>query len=281
MTQANFENLMKFWRQALDEEHKNFFSPQTAACLSFDDLKSHAEGHFNPIQQGHILTCSHCRKVVQLFEKHLETKPPTIGKALSAWSKIINAKIRELWQGLRGEGPGAIPKPALLGISLVFVAALLFLLLPRHEKTLAELASIEPVPYQALRMRSGASSSAAERLFEEGMAAYVQRDYIGAIAKLDSTVRRDSTSASFHFYLGLCYLLSKNVGAAIEHLQRTIDLGGNSVLEKAYWYLGNAWLLRGERDRALEAFRKVVEMEGHYQWEAEEVIGKIEKLSSS
>jgi len=76
--------------------------------------------------------------------------------------------------------------------------------------------------------------------------------------------------------LGLCYLLSNHVDPTIEHLQRTIALGGNSVLEKAYWYLGNAWLLKEDRAHVLETFRKVVEMEGDYQWEAKEIVAKIE-----
>jgi len=279
MNQATFENLMKFWRHALEEEHKNLPSPKTASCLSFDDLKSYAEGHFDAIQQNHVMTCSHCRTLVQLFKEHLEAKPPTIMETLLAWRKTISAKIREQWQGLWGEGLWAIPRPVLIGISLAFVVALFFLLLPHQEKTLAELASIEAVPYQALQIRSGASTGEAERLFEEGMAFYVQKDYSSAITKLALAAQQDSANAGFHFYLGLCYLLADRVDPAIAHLQRTTALGGNSVLEKAYWYLGNAWLLKGERDFAFRAFRKVVEMEGDYQWEAQEIIGKIERLS--
>lgn len=143
----------------------------------------------------------------------------------------------------------------------------------------ADLARLEPVPYRPLQTKASAFAQESDRLFEEGMAAYVQKNYAGAVQKLTLAARQDSTNAGFHFYLGLCYLLSDSVDPAIAHFQRAIALGGDSILEKAYWYLGNARLLKGERDAALESFRKVVEMEGDYQWEAEELIGKIEGLS--
>jgi tetratricopeptide (TPR) repeat protein len=217
--------------------------------------------------------------MVQLFKKHFETESPTVLEKLLAWGEATSARVREQWQGLREEGRWAIPKPALVGIPLAVIVAFLLLLLSRHERSLAEFASIEPVPYQALQIRSGASADEGERLFEEGMAFYVQKDYSNAMAKLALAARQDSAKAGFHFYLGLCYLLSDSVNPAIVHLQRAIALGGNSVLEKAYWYLGNAWLLKSERDSALEAFRKVVELEEDYQWEAQEIIAKIERLS--
>jgi len=154
-------------------------------------------------------------------------------------------------------------------------AIVLFFLLIRPAAELSDLARIEPAPFRSLQVKSGAAASEAEKLFDAGMAAYVEKNYAGAIAKLTAAVQQDSANASFHFYLGLSYLLSHQVDPAIIYFRKTIALGGNSVLEKAYWYLGNAWLLKENRGQALQAFQKVVELEGDYQWEAKEILAKI------
>ncbi len=174
---------------------------------------------------------------------------------------------------------GRIPAFVRIAIPAAVAVGVLLLVLIRPAAQLADLVRLEPVPYRSLQTKAGTLTKEADRLFEEGMAAYVQKNYAGAVQKLALAAQQDSTNAGFHFYLGLCYLLSDSVDLAIAHFQRAIALGGDSILEKAYWYLGNAWLLKGEREAALETFRKVVEIEGDYQWEAEEIIGKIEGLS--
>jgi tetratricopeptide (TPR) repeat protein len=224
--------------------------------------------------EAHLLSCDYC------FQSLYELGP-AIARMQEKPELFLPALVREpFWVKIKRKLAALIPErgPAWIAIPATAVAVLLFLLL-RPSPELSDLARLEPVPYRSLQVKSGAEATDAERLFEEGMAAYLQKDYAGATAKLSEAVRQDSTNAGFHFYLGLSYLLTKNIDPAIAHLQKTIALGGNSVLEKAYWYLGNAWLLKEDRAQALAALRKVVEMEGDYQWEAEEITGKIEKLS--
>lgn len=224
--------------------------------------------------EAHLLSCDYC------FQSLYELAP-AIARMRESPKLFLPALVREpLWVKIKRILAALIPEKRQVWIAIpatAVVVLLLFLLRPSPE--LSDLARIEPVPYRSLQVKSGVESTDAERLFEEGMAVYVQKDYANAIGKLVLAVRLDSSNASFHFYLGLCYLLSDNVDPAISHFQLAIALGGDSVLEKAYWYLGNTWLLQGKREVALEAFRKVVEIEGDYQWEAEEIIGKIEGLS--
>jgi len=234
--------------------------------------------------ETHLLSCNHCFRslygmspVVERMREHPEQFMPAVAEREPLWAttkKRFGASVSDWFEAV-----GRIP--ALVRIALpvaVTVTVLLFLIIPA-EPHLSDLARIEPVPYRPMQMKAGALTTEADRLFEQGMALYTQEDYANAARKLALAVQRDSTDASFHFYSGLCYLLSGGVDVAIAHFQRAIALGGDSVLERAYWYLGNAWLLKGKRDSALEAFRKVAEMEGDYEWEAEEVVGKIEKLS--
>lgn len=251
----------------------------------FDQLSDNDKRKF----EAHLLSCDYCFQslyalspVVERMREDPERFLPAVEEREPAapvwvWVKLKNKIVGVISDGW--EAIGRIPFPVRIAIPATATAIVLLLFLLRPAAQLSDFAHIEPVPYRSLQVKSGAAISDAERLFEEGMRSYVQKDYSNAIAKLALAVRQDSTNASFHFYLGLCYLLSESIDPAIAHFQRAIALGGNSVLEKAYWYLGNAWLLKGERVRALEAFRRVLEMEGDYEWEAEEMIGKIEKLS--
>jgi len=245
----------------------------------FDQLSDEERKRF----EAHLLECDHCFQETYAFGPVIETMRKDPEPFLAALAKKKPARIparkprREFYIGLV-EAIGRIP--GRIAIPVAAIAMVLLFLLLRPNAELSDLALIEPVPYHSLQVKSGAEVTDAERLFEEGMAAYVQKDYADAIEKLAVAVNQDSTNAGFHFYLGLCYLLAQNIDPAIAHLQRAVALGGNSVLEKTCWYLGNAWLLKNDRAQALAAFRKVMEIEGDYQWEAEAIIGKIEKLSN-
>ena len=65
------------------------------------------------------------------------------------------------------------------------------------------------------------------------------------------------------------------------YLKKVIHFGEDFLYEKCYWYLGNAYLLRNDRKKALEMFEKVIAMEGDYEWEAREMIQEIEKITSN
>ncbi|MFQ5632487.1 MAG: tetratricopeptide repeat protein, partial [bacterium] len=216
--------------------------------------------------ESHLLSCDECFQslytlspVVERMRENPERFLPALQKGDSIWAALkekIVAVARDCKKAI-----GRMPVPARIAVpATAAITALLFLFWPVPH--LSDLASIEPVPYRPLQVRGGALTGEAVRLFEEGMATYAQNDYAAAAEKLALAVRQDSTNASFHFYLGLCYLLSDSVHSAIEHFQQAIALDGNAVLEKTYWYLGNAWLLKGEREKALEVLRKMVEMEG-------------------
>lgn len=234
--------------------------------------------------ETHLLSCDYCFQslyalspVVERMRENPERFLAEAKKSKPSWIKLKEQIIALTSDWI--ETIGRVPAFVQIAIPTAVAVGVLLLVFIRPAAQLADLARLEPVPYRSLQTKAGALPKEADRLFEEGMTAYVQKNYTGAIDKLALAVRQDSTNAGFHFYSGLCYLLSDSVDLAIAHFQRAIALGGGAVLEKAYWYLGNAWLRKGERNAALEAFRKVVEMEGDYQWEAQEIIGKIEELS--
>ncbi len=230
--------------------------------------------------EDHLLECDFCFRslhdlspAVEEMRDHPETYLPALQEQPSIFETVKQglAKVvvrgREAFEYLPAWGKVALPLGA--------IAVLLLMILQPSEQ-LSDLARIEPVPYRALQIKGGLGASEAERLFEEGMESYSVKQYDRAAEKLALAVEKSPDNVSFQFYLGLSYLLADKTDLAIQHFEKTIELGGNSLLEKAHWYLGNAYLLKGNGERALVEFRKVVEMEGDYEWEAREIIAEIE-----
>lgn len=231
----------------------------------------------------HLLECDHCfhslHNLSPVVERMLEN-PELFVSAIQEPERASTFEVVKNWleKTLAG-GRDVLERLPLWGkVALpagVAVAILLIILQPSRQ--LSDLARIEPIPYRALQIRGSIEGS--ERLFEEGMQFYVEQKYDQAAAKLALAVEKQPDNVSFQFYLGLSYLLAEKSGEAIEHLEKVIELGGNSLLEKAHWYLGNAYLLKGDGEKAMQAFEKVVEMQRDYEWEAREMMGKIEKLA--
>ena len=63
---------------------------------------------------------------------------------------------------------------------------------------------------------------------------------------------------------------------AIEHLQIVTESSpGGRVLEDAYWLLGKAYLMKQERELALQAFREVGQLDGRRAGDAQEMVQAI------
>jgi tetratricopeptide (TPR) repeat protein len=237
--------------------------------------------------ENHLLDCDHCFQ--SLYEMSPVTRlmrqyPEFFFKALkaehrSSVKKKIGGIRSELWARIRN-ALAPLPRPIWL-LAPIAAAALIVMAIHLAAPTgeYSDLARIEPIPYIPIAMRAGEAQTENTRLFKESMQFYASGDYQSAIAKLSLLVAKESTNAEAHFYLGLCYLLSRQtVDSAIIHLEKALTLGDNSFAEKCHWYLGNAFLLKEDGKKAIEEFDKVVEFEGDYEWQAREVVVEIERV---
>jgi len=149
---------------------------------------------------------------------------------------------------------------------------------PSAVASLASLAVIEHVHYAApLSERVWEERTEMEKLFDRGTKYYEQKNYPQAIAALSEVVNRDSNNAEAQFYLGISYLLMKDIDRGIEHLQHPAVLRDSALKEKAHWYLGNAYLKKNDGLCALHEFETIVKLKGEYQGRAKERVGEIKK----
>jgi len=278
MKQETFEKILKMWREEELKRTSEIYPAQTNGCLSFVQLEKYGKGQYTSEQKMHVEGCEYCQRMVRLFRKqqHSLGEKVRITRIIIEMAKEHAQNMLErlfnVWRRIPLPGRIAIP-------SLVTIGVLLFaLLLPVGKYS--NLAQIERIYYQPLITRGEAEYSEAERLFIQGMSFYQKENYAEAIKKLSMAVEKNPIEVEFHFYLGLCYLLERkpDPDQAILQLQKAIELSGNSLLEKCYWYLGNAYLLKEDAEGALTAFEKVVDMEGDYKGAAHELIAGIKKM---
>lgn len=292
MKQETFKKILKIWKQAEEKNVSSTPLPRTEQCLSFAQL---ATGKFSAAQFEHISKCDYCMRKTRLFSKHLGLQSEVLEK-LDKEEKITDKKyfFKDILKKITatfdnildifGKILTPIPTPIKLAIpSVLIIVIFVYLFFPFSSKhsEFAELAVIEPIYYQAIEIRGGQTISEAEKIFNEGMIFYQQKEYQQAINKLSRASELQPEDVNYYFYLGICYLLTKEVDQAISHLKQVIDLRGTFLFEKCYWYLGNAYLLKDDSKQALEMFHKVVEMEGDYEWEARKMIRKANNIKNS
>jgi tetratricopeptide (TPR) repeat protein len=146
------------------------------------------------------------------------------------------------------------------------------------EIDLASLAEIEYEPYSALlSTKEETESQPADRLFNDGIKYYEAKDYRQAIITFSQLYESDSHYTEAQFYAGICYLLLKDFNRGIRYLQNAARSNNNTMKEKSHWYLGNTYLIKSDREKALEEFQIVVQLNGEHKSKAQELIKSISK----
>jgi tetratricopeptide (TPR) repeat protein len=144
------------------------------------------------------------------------------------------------------------------------------------EPSLAQLARVEPPPYEPLTLR-GAGDDATRR-FHRGMERYQRADYRGAISNLSSAAALDPRGPHIRFFLGVSHLLLNQNRAAVEWLQATIALGDSAYVEDAHFYVAKAFLRQHDLGAARAHLKQVVQLRDSRSEEARQLLAQLERL---
>ena len=237
--------------------------------------------------EAHLLECEFCLQslktmapVVDLMQERKEEFLSMLSyvpqkRRFEKYLSIAKKKIISILSGLKTI-PALVPA---LGVAIVAIVAVIFINRePGTPIRYSNLAHIEPIPYIPLNSRGNVDIALTDELIERGMRYYSDDQYLHAIASLDSAVQSAPKNMESQFYLGLNYLLAKQIKSAIDNFSIVIENSDNPYIEKSHWYLGNAYLLMEDRDKALIEFNKVVALDGIYKLKAEEISTKIDSL---
>lgn len=141
--------------------------------------------------------------------------------------------------------------------------------------SLEELARVEPPPYTAVVLR-GAEDDA-QVAFRKAMQYYSKGDYAHAIPGLRAAVNASPRTARFNFYLGVCYLLTDQTDLAIEAFRRTISPSEPTYSEPAHFYLAKAYLRKKQVAAAEDELQKTVQLHGSMEADAGEILHQLRK----
>jgi len=133
------------------------------------------------------------------------------------------------------------------------------------------LAEFTPPVYTSPQLRSASGGP-----FTDAMARYQQGDWTGAIAQLRPIMEQNPDHQAAHFFLGICYLLTKNPADGIPLLQDAVRLGGAAYLEEAHYYLAKAYLGKNDATRARAELNAIVDLHGDMEPQVRDLLGKLD-----
>ena len=88
-----------------------------------------------------------------------------------------------------------------------------------------------------------------------------------ALTDIDESIMEDPYNAWAYRNKGLYYLKTRNADEAMRLLSRALEM--SDFLELTHYYLGEAWLLKGDKAKACEFFQKAFERKeittGHFR----------------
>jgi len=142
--------------------------------------------------------------------------------------------------------------------------------------SLAELARFDPPTYTPAVLRG--AQDEAMRKFRVAMKHYQQADYARAISGLREAAKLNPKDAGALFFLGVSYLLSGQTNEGIAALQQSVALGDTPYLEEAHYYLGKAFLRKGNLAVARRELEEVVRLDGDHEDEARRLLQQLAAL---
>jgi tetratricopeptide (TPR) repeat protein len=150
---------------------------------------------------------------------------------------------------------------------------------PEPIVSIADLARVEPPPYEVLRLRGPADE--ATKLFQDAMKRYAAADYVGAARGLERASRLDPQAPDPPFYLGICRLMLGDASAAVRELQRAVHTGDPASADEARFYLAKAHLKLEDVDAARRELRLVAGGGRERAAEARNILDQLEKTGAA
>ena len=122
------------------------------------------------------------------------------------------------------------------------------------------------------------SEGTPEELIEEGLAALGVAEFDDAIERFGSAAVEAPHNPRAWFYLGLCYLETRQAELAVEALNRAISADSNYA--DAHYLRGSAVGAVGRLEEASSSYRRALEIDPHHH-KAEEFLIRTEALLAS
>ena len=191
----------------------------------------------------------------------------------------------------RRSAPRFRPRPQYLTLAATLflaVGAAVTLTRPGPGEALFQ-AQFEAYPSTQPVVRGGTADTGSNALL-----LYEARDYRGALAAFEESLKGEPNDPAVHFYVGLCRLALGEAREATLDLEQVLQFPGNELKAPAEWYLALAqlrnqdrateWYLafarRGRHDfaEARSRLTRIAENGGFYQDKARALLSELDRL---
>lgn len=240
--------------------------------------------------EAHLLECDACfaevyrlSPAVKIMEKEpkfflnalqskkdADTMISKLGKEIAKRMAMIFSSLKNWWDA---------PVVKIL-VPVTALAIILFIIVSPETKRYSDLAIFDNVSSSALKVRDFVEDS--QMVFDRGVKYFEEKNYSEAIRHFKIYIKKEKNNAYAYYYLGVSLVLTGNVGKGIERLERaekiSKDEGQEILLERCYWYLGNAYLKNNKAEKAFKKFRSVVAIGGEFKDDALQQMSRIEDM---
>lgn len=104
---------------------------------------------------------------------------------------------------------------------------------------------------------------------------YSNRNYAGALARLDAVVKAHPDLLVARLYLGICSLYNGKGNAGIEELRSLVAEGNTPYVEQARYYLAKGLIGSGDVGGARHQLDALIAMHGEMAQQAEALLARI------
>lgn len=153
---------------------------------------------------------------------------------------------------------------------------------PIQQLTLGEINLVENLASPEVMRSQDVESTALDSLLNLGFKAAISGDKVKALEIYNEVIRdyeTDPKAAMAHLNVGIINYNAQDYEKAVTSFTDAVErVTDDRVLEeKAYWYLGNAYVNMGQLDKARTAIENVHAFEGIYQKPASRLLEKIDE----
>jgi Putative zinc-finger len=200
--------------------------------------------------ESHLEGCSTCAEDLYSGAVASEEMRANPGRYAAAMNAAAGSVEPTLWdRAARFFGRFLQPRVLAPVGAVAAIALLLMVFQPGGIPSSADLALIDPLPYQGLQLRGGPGQDL-DQLLAAGMEQYAAGNYEAAAGSLasvwEAAYANDEWSDRHQtaLFLGLSLLLDERPDEAIRPLQAATEAMLLPIAERGTWYLAQAHLLR-------------------------------------
>ena len=252
--------------------------------------------------QTHLASCADCRETVESIKADYRQIDAYLGEAglpatlTTAESAPVQRKALHLlgstlgswassWQELVRFRPMPLAAAAAILVMVVWVS-------PAFRGDAENYYDLAGLDHGDVTFLARSQATA----LEDGLAAFAEENYQEAIVRLEAQIASSGDTATglyAHYVLGLAYLHTAQsdflgrfrrvdpelVDRGIEHLAEAArGTESRRIREDALWFKAKGYLLKMEREQALEALRAVEALDGRRAGDARRLITSIEDI---